>query len=173
MWPVWVAAGAFLVVAAVRIALPPGPTVEDARAHLAAFANTDFTLERTTTDLPEIRQWFVERGMAEAAVVPAALADMVPEGCRTLDWRGRKVGLVCFATPDQGVVHLFSVPGLRGPPEPVVADVGGWRVLTWRANGMTYLLYSKGSADQVRALVAEGGDWQVDQRRAIAKTTRH
>jgi hypothetical protein len=90
-----------------------------------------------------------ERWVAEAAnddfQVPTALRDLPVIGGGSLDWKGRKVSIVCFHEGNKHV-HLFVLHGrsVHGGPDdrPEFAQCGAWKTASWRQGDKTYMLVS-------------------------------
>ena len=116
-WPLAAAAAVALVFGVGSLIIPSPvkfPTVaENAdgatfRDHMALFANERFLLDKTTNDPSEAQASLRESGTPVFASIPEGLKAMGAMGCKTIDWDGRKVGLVCFTREDGELVHLFT-----------------------------------------------------------------
>lgn len=81
----------------------------DFRDHMAYFATQRFTLEKTTPDWNEARNWLVEKKAPVFNAAPEHLAKLKGMGCREIDWNGTKVSLICFLNGKEELVHLFIV----------------------------------------------------------------
>ncbi len=134
-----------------------GEQLGDARREMAAFLSGDFDLEMVTPDLSRIQEWFAAQHDGAVMDVPAALAAMVPEGCREIEWRGHRGTLVCFQLPNGRVAHLVTFPRSTfvNPPgaRPLLAKAGEWMEASWTNDGMTYLLFAPGGLEGIRELI--------------------
>ena len=107
-------------------------------------------LDIATDRLPEVRQWLSQQHPLMKADLPKALEQFPSIGCRTVEWRGKKLALVCFMVEGQ-VVHLFVMPRNTFPDAgssatPTFANVGSQNTASWGSNDNQYLLVTQ--ADQ-------------------------
>lgn len=98
-------------------------------------------------DVGQIQQWLSERGINANLDLPAALSDKPTEGCRVIDWRGRKVTLICFMLDGKEHVDLFVIDttgfrDLTPSSAPQFARVDGLTTASWARGAKTYLLIS-------------------------------
>jgi len=127
------------------------------RADMVRFLRRFPRLDLETDRLSEARQWLdTVHGLPEIEV-PAGLAGFPTLGCRTLEWRGQRLALVCFAV-DGEVVHLILIPKRLAPDgpvgqEPQFARVEGMATAWWARGDLTYLVVSKGSEGFLRKRV--------------------
>ncbi len=77
------------------------------RDHMAHFANERFFLDAMTDSASEAQASLRESGAPVFASVPAGLQPLGMMGCKSIDWNGGRVGLVCFTREDGEIVHLF------------------------------------------------------------------
>ena len=115
---------------------------------LGGFLSERFRLQLASSDLVEMQSWLAEKHAITDYHVPLRLAAQAkPAGCRVLDWNGRKVGLLCFYTPDGKVVHFVVInradlPDAPATTEPHYARRGAWTRATWTAGDKVYLVMS-------------------------------
>lgn len=159
-WPrlCLVAATALAIVAAIMF-WPKGSLIPAAQSDLAALLNSDFDLQFQSKNVPAIRQWLTENTRVGQAELPPLVTTSFPEGCRELLWRGNYGALVCFETPELGLVHLAVFPSseLRGASSLTgmhLRGVGGWNSAVWNHGAYTYFLFGKGTDAQIRSLIA-------------------
>lgn len=95
--PVWLmAAAAVLVLGSVLTwwkAPVAGATLDEFAVNFVA---RGFVLQKHSADLGALRSWLTERQGPLPEALPAKFAELRALGCRTLDFRGREVSLVCF-----------------------------------------------------------------------------
>lgn len=100
------------------LVLSPGPfdfpgdefdSAEVFRDHMAQFANSRFSLDHRTEDLQAVQEWLDREGVPSYASVPEQIVKFRGLGCKSIDWGGNRVGLVCFKNADNQTVHLFIV----------------------------------------------------------------
>lgn len=109
-------------------------------------------LDLTTRDVAEARRWLAQRNPNGEFVVPAGLDGRPSVGCRLLEWKGRKVSLLCFELQNRQIAHLLVIDRgafTDGPGEsPAFNQVGEVATLSWSQGKSIYVLASKGGAVQ-------------------------
>lgn len=121
------------------------------------FLNSDFRLEFPATDLAEIKDWLAAHAPANQSHLPARLENSPPLGCRTLEWNGRNVALICFNAGPH-VVHVFmmnrsDLPSLESPLKPRIGSLEGWSTACWGDERTHYLAVTKGDAAVLKNLL--------------------
>jgi len=95
--PLWLmAAAAVLMLGSVLTwwkAPVAGATLDEFAVNFVA---RGFVLQKHSADLGALRSWLTERQGPLPEALPAKFAELRALGCRTLDFRGREVSLVCF-----------------------------------------------------------------------------
>jgi hypothetical protein len=109
-------------------------------------------LDFHSAEVNEIQKWLAQRGTHEDFVLPETLAALETMGCRVLDWRGNKVALICFKTPESEEYHLLVVDrkALGNIPvtsAPTFATSGAWTTATWSQGDKVYLLATHGGQE--------------------------
>ena len=150
-WPVALAA-AVLVVAGL-LTFPRPPSIEAAEKDLAAFLSSDFELTVTGKPLDLLRTWLDEQKVPNGGSLPQQLASIRPEGCRVIDWNGRKASLICFPIAGGEIVHLVifekgTFPGL--PTSPQMSSKGSWNVASWGSADADFLVFSDADIKSLR-----------------------
>ncbi len=103
-------------------------------------------LQFASSDLGEMQRWLAEKHRITGYQVPAPLAaGAKPAGCRTLEWNGHKLGLLCFYTPDGKVMHLLVInqadlPDARLSAQPKFTRNGSWTSAAWNAGDKIFFL---------------------------------
>lgn len=127
------------------------------RSDMAVLLNEFPRLDLRTDRLEEAAQWLADHHPSTPASWPAALKSFPTIGCRTLEWRGREVALVCFMV-DGEVVHflLFSsaeFPELMGSANPQYSTAGRFYTATWESDETFYLSMTAGGEPFLRNLL--------------------
>ncbi len=95
--PVWLAAAAAAVALLGGVTwwrLPVGgATLDEFAVNVVA---RGILLQQRGADVGELKSWLAERGGPLPEVLPAKFTELRALGCRTLEFRGRDVSLVCF-----------------------------------------------------------------------------
>ena len=95
-------------------------------------------------DFGKIRQWLQNRHMDTNFDLPVMLQAGVPQGCRTVDWNGRKATMIClFVNGEHMDLFVMDRTGLPDFPEnstPQFAKAGGLMTATWETGQKVYLL---------------------------------
>jgi hypothetical protein len=128
---------------------PPG-SFAAYRADMAQFLRDFPKLDLTTDRLPEVRDWLSRQHPAVRAKIPQGMERFPSIGCRTVEWQGRKLALVCFMVEGQ-VVHLFVMPRTAFPDAglgstPSFAKVGPQNTASWSNEDNLYLVVTSGDA---------------------------
>jgi len=111
-------------------------------------------LDLETANLAQARQWLADTRHLQQVQFPTGLQRFPTIGCRTLEWHGHGLALVCFMV-DGEVVHFIVIPRSRipdGPPtsEPQFARVGRETTVAWSRGDLTYMVLSKASEGFLR-----------------------
>jgi hypothetical protein len=107
-------------------------------------------LDLETENLADVRRWLANTHHLRQVQVPAGLQRFPTIGCRTLEWHGRSLALVCFMV-DGEIVHFIVIPRSSIPDgpqtsEPQFARVDGTTTAAWSRGNLTYLVLTKASA---------------------------
>jgi hypothetical protein len=124
------------------------------RSDMVRFLQRFPRLDLETASLAQARQWLADTRHLQQVQFPAGLGRFPTIGCRTLEWHGHPLGLVCFMV-DGEVVHFIVIPRNRIPDgpasaEPQFARAGGETTVAWSRRGLTYLVLSKASEGFLR-----------------------
>lgn len=125
------------------------PQFAEFKADGMAFLDSLNKLDMSSKDHEAIREWLAVNGGHRQFSLPTKLGAQPSLGCRVFDWKGNKVTLICFNTTVGNKfeeVHLLVVDekAFRNrPPEgtPVFEQNGAWNTASWRADGLTYVLF--------------------------------
>lgn len=101
-------------------------------------------VEFQSHDLAQIEQWLRGSGVKTDFNLPATLQGGVPQGCRIVDWNGRKATMVCFmvngAHMDLFVMDRSGLPEFPENGAPQFAKADGLMTATWASGSKVYLL---------------------------------
>lgn len=103
----------------------------------------------------DIRRWLTENSGHGACEFPARLKDHPSMGCGMLDWRGKRVSLVCFQVgtdlpKDKVYLVVIDSADLPDPPKgasPQFTTRGEWTSATWRNGDFVCLLLGYGNGE--------------------------
>jgi hypothetical protein len=116
-------------------------------------------LQLKTSNLDEVQAYLASQGAPCDLIIPQTLENEPSLGCRVLDWRDRKVTLVCFRLGDpQGqVAHLLIMDAhtLRDAPEAQLTfdELEPYSTASWRQGDQIYLLATAAGGRSARSLV--------------------
>jgi uncharacterized membrane protein YbaN (DUF454 family) len=95
-------------------------------------------------DLAEIQQWLQGQGIETSFDLPAALPGRSAQGCRVVDWNGRRATMICFMLKgehmDLFVMDRAGLPDLPDTSAPQYAKAGDLMTATWSEGDKIYLL---------------------------------
>lgn len=132
------------------------PSLEQAQADLATFLSTDFELATPSRPIGELRQWLQARGAPSRFDIPEDLASHLPEGCRIIEWNGRKASLICFYIAGEPTVHLVIFDAGTFPqmsPSPQIAKNGPWTIAMWKSGQSDFMLFGETDAENLLRLL--------------------
>ena len=155
VWLPWAVAAALLTAAAVVLWMPPvtRPAASLAQAEVELVEMFDrmrtegMSLDHVTDELAEVNTWLADAGAPLPYLMQAGLREARPTGCRVLEWRGRKVTMICFRKGEASA-HLFvlerealacDATESRREPGPVQL-VAGHPVAVWGCRKCQYVL---------------------------------
>jgi hypothetical protein len=123
-----------------------------------AFAGRGFIgLQERGPDVEKLKAWLAERHAPLPAKIPWELAQLRSLGCRTVDFQGKNISMICF---EQGhEYHLFvawreDFPTLPASTEPhFQRGRDGWAAASWSDNQHHYVLVSEAGEAAVKRLL--------------------
>ena len=134
-------------------------SLSEFRSEMVAFVRLPPSLELTTRDPQQMRDYLRGHENMVDVLIPTGLEKLPGAGCRTLRFRGRPVALMCFQPPGGGLTHLLVVDrgilpttGTRTAPEMV--PEGDWLTAAWTQGTYTYLLCAKADGPPVQDYLA-------------------
>jgi hypothetical protein len=115
-----------------------------------------FVLGKRGDDLAELKSWLAGQRGPLPGVLPAEFAALRALGCRTLEYRGRDVSLVCFERGKREF-HVFVArredlpPGEDSPPRFLAR--GDLVAATWTDARNRYVVVSDANMDTLKRLL--------------------
>jgi len=169
-WPqLWAVAAAIAVFFAVMpMFVPPKREVTAWQKHaLGVLDNLEagrVGFEHEGNNATMLTAWLRDQS-APTPAVPAKLVSTPTWGCKSWNWEGRRITLMCFKAGEKGV-HLFTTDraGLAdAPPEgrPQFARYGTWFVASWSKGDHVHMLAGEEGETMLRELIARRGSPQV------------
>jgi hypothetical protein len=124
------------------------------RRDMVQFLQSFPRLDLETENLAEARHWLADTRHLLHVQFPAGLERFPTIGCRTLEWHGQSLALVCFMV-DGEVVHFIVIPRSSIPDgpqtaQPQFARVAGTTTVAWSRGDLTYLVLSNASESFLR-----------------------
>jgi len=156
--PAWIglAASVAVIIAASLFWLQPAHADAQELPEFALnFAARPFRLTAHNDDLAELRTWLAARNAPVPLRIPANFAALHALGCRTVEYRGKDISLICFEQDRE--YHLFvarraDYPGLRECRQPEFSTKGNWAAAHWSDDENCYVLASDAGMESVRKL---------------------
>ena len=97
-------------------------------------------------DISQLRLWLAENALDASSVVPRGLDSRSISSCRVLDWRGKKVYIICFELNNRQTAHLAVIDRSvleDAPPEsPVFDQIDKVATVSWSRGNRTYMIAS-------------------------------
>jgi hypothetical protein len=94
----------------------------------------------------QVRRWLAENELDASFMVPRGLNDGVISSCRVVNWRGRKVYIICYELENHQTAHLAVIDRsalTEAPPEaPVFDQRGKVATISWSRGSHTYMIAS-------------------------------
>ena len=118
-------------------------------------------------DPAQLAAWLHEQSAPTPTEMPATLSARATYGCKTWQWNGTRISLMCFNIGEKGGVHLFTTERAAlamAPPEgkPSFGRHGQWFVASWSKGPHSYMLAGEEGEPMLRELIAHrGGSQQV------------
>jgi hypothetical protein len=161
----WMAAAAFTVLAVVAslMSRPQGRTElaawqKHALSVLDQLEHGETGFDQRGSESGQLVAWLRERSAPAPTAIPAKLSTHGTYGCKTWQWDGHQISLMCFNAGKKGGVHLFTTD--RGalasaPPEgkPAFARHGPWFVASWSKDQNAYMLAGEEGEPMLRELL--------------------
>ena len=126
------------------------------RANAVSYSAGFISLDFFADDLPTMAGWLREKEAPAVTDLAGQLEAMPGIGCRTMSWHGKTISLVCL----QGdtVFHVFmvnrdEVSDVPESTEPQFWEMKRRTVVSWKDAERVYIMVTKASADDVRALL--------------------
>lgn len=130
-----------------------GATMEEFAVN---FVGRGFVLEKHSADLAVLKTWLGDKHGPLPEALPAKFAELHALGCRTLDFRGREISLVCFERGGKEF-HVFVARRDVAPSAPDGApqflDHGKLAAATWADTKNRYVLVSDAGIEALRQLL--------------------
>lgn len=121
------------------------------------FAGRGFIgLQEQNPDVEKLKAWLAARNAPLPAKIPAELAQLRGLGCRTVDFQGKNISVICFEEGHE--FHLFvarrdDFPGLLASALPRFQARRGWAAAAWSDEWNHYVLVSDAGEAAVRRLL--------------------
>ena len=130
-------------------------TFDAYRQQMAGLVSREYEMTLRSKDFNEIRDYLASRGWPSDFALAPAMRALEAEGSSIINWRGRKVSLVCVDAGEDRDLFLFIVHRdvLADAPageSPEFARVGGIMTATWSAGGELYMLAGHGDEQFLR-----------------------
>lgn len=154
--PAWIglAASVALIVTAALFWLQPAQA-EEFEDFAVDYASGPFRLTNHQADMVKLQGWLAERQAPLPLRMPAGCQKLQTLGCRTVEYRGKSVSLICFERGRE--YHLFiarraDYPNLRECPQPEFKAKGDWVSAHWSDSENCYVLATDARMEELRQL---------------------
>ena len=152
--PLAAAAVVLLLAAAAWMLFAPADKFADARERLVKVPQRSYAMTMTSTNLVAIHN-FLLANQCPDYVLPKPLAKLAGKGCANLEWRSRKVSMVCLKDTKNRDLYLFVMNdgNLKDGPataSPEFAPVLHLMSASWAQDGKLYILAGNGDASELK-----------------------
>lgn len=119
-------------------------------------------LDHESSDPEKLVAWLQEKSAPVLPTLPDSLAARRSFGCKTWEWRGLRLALVCFDLGNSQTAHLVTTfhGGLKGAPplgQMIYGQAGKWSTATWSEGGLACMLLTDAGDDVLKKLLVENG----------------
>ncbi len=140
---------------------PTDDTLAVYQNQMTGMALRGYTMDLTTTDPAQIRDFLVRNQAPSDYVLPAALQKAAVIGCAIEGWQNVRVSMICFRTgrplpPNQAsdlwlfVVEGASLKDAPRPDQPRLATINRLTTAVWARGRSVYLLGTEGDEPAIR-----------------------
>jgi hypothetical protein len=128
------------------------------RSQMVNFINGYPPLVLETKDLSQLTAFLARTDAPRLTEIPKKLRELEPIGCRTLQFHGENVALICFRRENGTTAHLFVMKSaglghLASRDTPTYAPSGKWMTAAWAQDGKAYLVLVEGDLAQIKNIV--------------------
>ena len=125
------------------------------REEMAGIVSGEYEIEFKSDQFDEIRNYLAAHGSPSDYTLTPAMQEIEAEGVSVIDWRGRKVSLICLDAGDDKDLFLFVVPRavVHGAPAlqpPQLERIGAMATAAWSAGDKLYFLAGHGDEQFLR-----------------------
>jgi len=119
-----------------------------------------FFLSQHSADLGELRAWLGRNKAPLPTQVPAGFTQLRSLGCKTLDYRGKKVSLICFGQGKE--YHLFvarreDFPAMAATVGPRYLEHKGYATAAWSDDQHHYVVVTDDSLQALKQCLNRNG----------------
>ena len=117
-----------------------------------------------SSDLAEVRAFLAAQALATNFTIPPTLAQTDVHGCSVMQWKGRRIPVLCFNSQRQHL-HLLVVDREQFPDAPSRMPQSdqweSWRTVSWSKDAHTYVLTGLSTPAFVKKFRKAGRwDWE-------------
>jgi hypothetical protein len=164
----WMAAALIAILAAAGffVRTPEKYEIAEWQTHalsvLEQLENGKTGFDHSSRDPGQLVAWLRGQSAPAPAEIPAKLSTQPTYGCKTWQWNGHRISMVCFKAGQKGGIHLFTTPRAtlaKAPPEakPSFGRHGQWFVASWSKDDHAYMLAGEEGETMLRELIARHG----------------
>ncbi|HEY5892811.1 MAG TPA: hypothetical protein VIT91_06225 [Chthoniobacterales bacterium] len=119
------------------------------------YASRPFMLMEHSKDMGRLKAWLASRNAPQPGNLPGELARLEGLGCKTIEYQGKKISLVCF---DRNGMEYHLFVARRSDFSNLAAALqmrshGKWGSASWGDAEHQYVLVSAAGSDAVRSLL--------------------
>ena len=130
----------------------------DALAFIPQLGSGAARFDMENKDAIVLQRWLQAQDAPAPAAFPDALRTLPALGCKTIHSGDRAISIICFEMETGKSIHLVVTEGESPSSAPSAAprfvEQDGWRTASWGASGHAYMLATKASERELRAIVS-------------------
>lgn len=117
---------------------------DDVASAFLKMHDKSFHLDLADSNVVKVKAWLSEHGAPGDVELRAGLGDAKPHGCKIIEWRGRRVSMLCFGK-NNDEAHLFvvdrsAIRDLGGIEAGRIERFGGVEVIVWQDDRRAYVM---------------------------------
>lgn len=117
---------------------------DDVASAFLKMQTDSFQLDLSDSNVLKVKSWLADHGAPADVELRAGLGNAEPFGCKIIEWRGKRVSMMCFGK-NHDEAHLFvvdraAIRDLGGLETGRIERVAGIQIIAWQDDKRAYVL---------------------------------